>query len=90
MLGVCLGLSANQPLSRNRYKSLHVTTQVAYYFYFYILRKYYQIYKDGVVLDNPYYLQVLHTNEDGVVLGTPIQYSKRDIPLGGSIMRFPL
>ena len=34
-----LGLQSNKPLARNRYKSLHVTTIVASYFYFYVLYK---------------------------------------------------
>ena len=32
------------------------------------------------MLDNPYYLQVLHTNEDGVVLGNNIQNYQLEIP----------
>ena len=41
---------------------MHVTTLVAYYFYFYALRNYYHANKYGGVLDNPYYLQVFYTN----------------------------
>ena len=55
-LRLCLRLRYNQPLARNRYISLHATTQVAYYFYLYIIRNYYRTNEDGGVLDNPYYL----------------------------------
>ena len=71
-----LWLQSNKPLSRNRYKSLHATTIVDSYFYFYVLHKYCHTHKDGAVLDNPYYSKVLHTTKYGVVLGTPIQYSQ--------------
>ena len=64
--------------------------RVAYYFYFYILCKYYHNNKDGVVLDHSYPLQVFHTDEDGVVIGNTIQDSQREIPLRESRIIFPL
>ena len=70
--------------------STHATTRVASYFYFYFLRKYYHTHEYGGVLDNTYSSQILHTNEDRVVLGAPIQYSQREIPLRESRMRLPL
>ena len=41
-LGLRLGLRSNYTLARNRYISLHTTTRVAYYFYLYVIYKYYQ------------------------------------------------
>ena len=76
-----LGLQSNQPLTRNRYISLHATTQVDYYFYFYVLCKYYHTNEDKGVLENPYSSQVLHTNKYGLMLGNPIQDYQRKIPL---------
>ena len=58
-----------------------MTTQVAYYCYFYVIWKYYHTNKDGGVLDNPYSSQVSNTDKDGVVLGNPIQDSQREITL---------
>ena len=81
VVGLRLGLWFNQRLARNRCKSLHTTTWVASYFYFYVLHKYFHTHKDGWVLDNTYSSQVLHTSKDGVVLGTIIKDSQRDIPL---------
>ena len=89
-LGLVLGLRSNQPLAHSRYISLHATTRVAYYFYFYLLCKYYQTNEDGGVLENLYYLQVFHTNKDGVVLGNPIQDTQHEISSRESIMRFTL
>ena len=43
-----------------------------------------------ILLDNKYSLQVLHTREDRVVLGTPIRDPQRNIPLKESITVFPL
>ena len=54
------------PRARNRYISIHETTRVDYYFYFYVISKCYHTKKYGGVLGNPYYLQVFHTNKDGV------------------------
>ena len=42
------------------------------------------------MLDNLYSLQVLHNNEEGVVLGNPNQDSQREITLRESRMRFHL
>ena len=42
------------------------------------------------MLDNPYYLQVLHITEYRLRLGNPIQDIQRDIPLGESRMRLSL
>ena len=42
------------------------------------------------LLENSYSSQVLHTSEDGVVLGNPINDSQRDIPLRESRMRLSL
>ena len=67
-LGLDLGLGSNKPLARSRYISLHATMLVAYYFYLYILCKYFHTNKDGGVFDHPCSSQVLHTNEDRVVL----------------------
>ena len=72
---------SNQPLAHNKYKPIHSNTRVASYFYLYIIYKYYITHEDGGVLDNPYSLQVLHINEDGVLLGTTIQDYQREIPL---------
>ena len=80
-LGLGLRLRSNKPLTRNWYKSIHVTTLVAFYFYFCIIFKYYHTHEDGGVLNNTYSLQVLHTSKYGVVLGTPIQYYQCEIPL---------
>ena len=82
-----LELGYNKPLSWNRYISLHATTQVAYYSYLSVLNKYRHTKEYGGVLDNPYYLQVFHTNEDGVVLGNAIQDSQHEIHLRKSRMR---
>ena len=89
-LGLGLGLQANQPLACNRYIPLHTTTRVAYYFYFYVLRKAYYTNEDMGLLENLYYSQVLHTNKDRVVLGNTIKDYQREIPLREYIMRFPL
>ena len=59
-------------------------------FYFYVICKYYHTHEDGGVLDNTYSSQVLHTSKDGVVLGTPIHDSQREITLRESRMIFPL
>ena len=72
------------------YISLHATTRVAYYIYFYVICKSYHTTEDGVVLDNPYSSQVFHTNKDRVVFGNHIQDSQRDIPLRESRIRVPL
>ena len=40
-----------------------------FFFYFYVLCKYYHTHEEGGVLDNPYSLQVYHASKDGVVLG---------------------
>ena len=89
-LGFGLGLRSNKPLTCNWYISLHVTTLVAYYFYFHVLCKHYHTHEDGGVLNNTYYSQVLHSRKDGSVLGTPIQYSQCDIPLRESRIRLHL
>ena len=52
-----LWLRSNHPRSCNRYKSLHATTLVASYFYFYVLCNYYHTHENRGVLDNPYYSQ---------------------------------
>ena len=68
-----LGLRSNQPLACNRYISLHTNSRAAYYLYLYVLCNYYHTNEDGGVLDNPYSLQLFHTNEYGLVLGNHIQ-----------------
>ena len=59
-------------------------------FYFYVICKYYHTHEDRWVFNNPYSLQVLHTSEDRVVLGTHIKDYQCGILLRESIMRFPL
>ena len=58
-LGLGLGLQYNNKIAWNRYISLHKTTRFAYYFYFYVLCNLYHTNKQRVLLDNPYYSQVL-------------------------------
>ena len=59
-------------------------------FYFFFLRKYYHTNEDGGVLEDPYSSQVLHTRKDGLVFGTSIHDSQREIPFRESRMWFPL
>ena len=43
-----------------------------------------------MMLENKYSVQLLHTDNDGLVFGNPIQDSQRDITLISSIIRLPL
>ena len=81
-LHLVLWLQTNQALTHNRYISLHTTTHVAYYFfYFYVICKYYHTNKYGCVLEYSYSSQEFNTHKDGVVLGTIIQYCQYEVTL---------
>ena len=49
-LGLGLGLRSNQPITCNRYKSLHVNKRVASYFYFYVFASTIKLTKTGECL----------------------------------------
>ena len=57
-LGFRLGIGSNKPLEQIRYISLQTTRQVNYYYYLYVICKYYHTKEDGRVLGHPCSLQV--------------------------------